>query len=100
MKKVIKQKIFLSFVYKSFKIQIINTGCFYPHVFEWILTPRTTVIMNKMKLKPGVKITDISSTDSVRFCKKDAKYFIDNIQTNARKNITFQKLLKGKFNYE
>lgn len=56
--------------------------------------------MNKMKLKPGVKITDISSTDSVRFCKKDAKYFIDNIQTNARKNVTLQKLLKGKFSYE
>lgn len=91
-----KERKIASFKYKGFKIQIVNTGYFYPHEYEWILIPMTTQLRFKMNLAVGAQIiTDYSSTDSPKFCKKDAEYFIRNTRTNCRSKLSFRQLCCG-----
>ena len=90
-----KQQKITSFVYKGFKVQIIKTGYFYPNQYEWILIPMASSLKYKIHLLFGKKqLTDISSTDSIKFCKRDSRYFIGNLKTNARSNIIFQRLIR------
>lgn len=92
-KRLKKERKTAYFKYKGFKIQIIKTGYFYPHEYEWILIPMTTQLKFKMNLAVGVQaITDYSSTDSIKFCKKDAEYFIQNTRTRVMSDLVFRKL--------